>query len=172
MKTKLLVLAFAAALVPAARADFTVTLSHVHLCCNSCVKGVAKATTPIAGVAAESDKDAETITITAPDKATAQKAVDAIVAAGYFGVASDPAIKVDASTGAKDEWVDSLTVNGVHLCCNSCVEAVNDALAKVPGVKENTAKKNAGSFEVTGKFDAKAVFAALQAAGLTGRAGK
>ena len=170
MNLKLIPLALSLVFAPAALAEFTVTLSSVHLCCNSCVKGIDKATATVAGAAAKSDKDAETVVITAPDKATAQKAVDALVAAGYFGVSSDPAIKLDAASGAKDGWVESLTVDGVHLCCNNCVEAVNDALAKVNGVKANTAKKNAATFEVTGNFNAKEVFTALHAAGLAGKA--
>jgi len=63
-------------------ADTSVKLSDVHLCCNNCVKSVDKALSKVAGVTAQSDKDAGTVTITAPDKATAQKAVDALVAAG------------------------------------------------------------------------------------------
>jgi copper chaperone CopZ len=99
MKFKFPALVLSIALAPAALADVSVTLSNVHLCCNSCVKGVDKATATVTGAAAQSDRKADTVTITAPDKATAQKAVDALVAAGYFGVSSDPSIKVDASSG-------------------------------------------------------------------------
>src|SRR5437764_14963213 len=91
--------------------DTTVKLDHVHLCCNSCVKGVDKAISNVSGAAAQSDKDEGTVIITAPDTATAQKAVDALVAAGYFGASSDPAIKVDARSGAKNEKVQSLKVS-------------------------------------------------------------
>ncbi|PYI86388.1 MAG: hypothetical protein DME26_09110 [Verrucomicrobia bacterium] len=153
-------------------ADTSVKLSDVHLCCNNCVKGVDKALSKVAGVTAQSDKDAGTVTITAPDKATAQKAVDALVAAGYFGKSNDPAIRVAAKSGAKEGKLESLKVNGVHLCCNKCVTTVNDALSKVAGVKANTAAKGAESFEVTGNFNAKDVFAALNKAGLSGTAGK
>ena len=160
------------ALAPLAAADVTVQLSNVHLCCDSCVKGVNKAVATVPGVTAASDKDAETVTLTAADQAAAQKAVNALTAAGYFGVSGDKAIKVDAATGAQDAKVKSLTVNGVHLCCKSCVKAVNAALEKVPGVTANTATKNASSFEVTGDFKPTDVFGALQDAGLTGKAGK
>ncbi len=169
MNLKLPLLAFSLALAPAAFADFTVTLKDVHLCCTSCVKGVDKATATVAGATAVSDRDADTVTITAPDQATAQKTVDALVAAGYFGTSSDPAIKINAVTNAQDSWVDSATVSGVHLCCSKCVTAVDEALEKVPGVKANTATKNAASFEVTGKFNEKDVMKALQDAGLTGK---
>ena len=74
-------------------ADTSVTLKNVHLCCNSCVKGVDKAVSGVNGSAAQCDKDAHTVVITAPDEATAQKAVDALVDAGYFGASSNSAIK-------------------------------------------------------------------------------
>lgn len=172
MNSKFVTIAsLAAALIsaPGALADVTVKLGDVHLCCNSCVKGVEKALAPVSGVSAKSDRESETVTITAPDKATAQKAVDALVGAGYFGKSSDAGIKVNAATGATNAKVKSLTVSGVHLCCNKCVTAVKDALAKVPGVQGNTAKKDAASFEVTGDFKPTEVFAALQGAGLTGK---
>ena len=153
-------------------AETSVKLSNVHLCCNGCVKGADKALTGVTGVKAQSDKDAGTVSITAPDKATAQKAVDALVAAGYFGTSSDPAIKVTANSGAKNGKVQSLKVTGVHLCCNKCVTSVSEALSKVPGVKGNTAAKGAESFEVTGDFNAKDAFAELNKAGLSGKAGK
>ena len=173
MKTILLSLIAAFALVlPAHSADATTKLSNVHLCCNSCVKGVDKALSGVTGAKAQSDKDAGTVTINAPDKATAQKAVDALVAAGYYGKSSDAAIKVTANSGAKNGKVQALKVTGVHLCCNKCVTSVTDALSKVPGVKGNTAAKGAESFEVTGDFNAKDAFAELNKAGLSGKAGK
>jgi copper chaperone CopZ len=103
------------ALAAFAQAESTVKLSGVHLCCKSCVKGVDKAVGTVSGATAASDMEASTVTITAPDAATAQKAVDALTSAGYFGKSEDPAIKVDDSTGAKDAKVSSLTISGVHL---------------------------------------------------------
>jgi copper chaperone CopZ len=77
-----------------------------------------------------------------------------------------------SATGAKGEKVQSLKVDGVHLCCGKCVKSVNTALESVTGVKANTATKGAKSFEITGDFNDKEVFAALQKAGLTGQVGK
>jgi copper chaperone CopZ len=151
-------------------ADTTVKLSNVHLCCNSCVKGVEKALSGVAGATAQADKESGTVTITAPDKATAKKAIKALVAAGFFGSSSDPNIKVKAKSGAKDAKVQSLKVNGVHLCCNKCVSSATEALEKVPGVKANTASKGAESFEITGDFNAKDAMAALNKAGFAGKA--
>ncbi len=153
-------------------AEVSVKLSNVHLCCASCVKGVDKAISNVTGATAQSDKDAGTVALNAPDKATAQKAVDALVAGGYFGKSSDPSIKVKAPSGAKKGKVQSLKVAGVHLCCAKCVTGVTDALNKVEGVKANTATKGAETFEVTGDFSAEDAFTALNNAGLAGKVAK
>jgi copper chaperone CopZ len=155
-------------LVGAAYADSSVKLTDVHLCCESCVKGVQKAVAKVPGVKAESDMDDKTISLNAPDAATLQKGVDSLVAAGYYGKSSDAAIKVNGETGAKDVKVKSLKIEDTHLCCPSCVKAVNKALGNVSGVTGNDAKKGATSFEVTGDFNEKDVMDALQKNGLTG----
>ncbi len=154
--------------VSARAADVTVTITDVHLCCQSCVNGVAKAMANVKGLTAKAGQDAETVTLTGPDTATVQKGADALVAAGYFGKSSDASIKINADTGAKNQKVQSIKIEGLHLCCGKCVTAVNEALGTVPGVTGNTAAKDAKTFEVTGDFNDKAVFDALQKAGLTG----
>ncbi len=163
-----LVIALAATLSVQA-ADVSVKISDVHLCCQSCVKGVEKAVGGVAGATVAVDQDAETVTLTAADNTTVQKAADALVAAGYFGKSSDASVKLDASTGAKGEKVQSLKIKSVHLCCGKCVKAVNEALATVAGVKANTAAKGVTTFEVTGDFNDQEVFTALQKIGLTGK---
>src|SRR5262249_30377262 len=105
-------------------ANSTVKLSNVHLCCGGCTTGVEKALARVYGATVQTDKDAHTVTITAPDQATAQKAVDAVVAAGYFGSSSDPAITVADKSGAEKGKLHSLKISGVHLCCGKCVTAV------------------------------------------------
>jgi len=83
MKIILTAVAMAMALNFAARAaDVTVTISGVHLCCQSCVKGVATAVAGVTGLTAKADQDAGTVTLTAADTATVQKGADALVAAG------------------------------------------------------------------------------------------
>jgi periplasmic mercuric ion binding protein len=149
--------------------DATVTLTKVHMCCDSCVKGVAKAVDGIDGLKATASKEDKSVVLTAPDKATLQKGVDALTKAGYFGISSDDGIKVDASTGAKGEKVQTLKIEDVHLCCPKCVKAVNAALKNVDGVTTNDAVKNAKVFIVSGDFKDSDVFDALQKAGLTGK---
>jgi copper chaperone CopZ len=153
-------------------ADASVKLTDVHLCCESCVKGVQKAVGKVSGVTATSDMDDKTISLTGPDAATVQKAVDSLTVAGYYGKSSDAAYTVSAATGAKDQKVKSMEVKDVHLCCGSCVKAVNKALGTVSGVTGNTATKGAKSFTVTGDFNDKEVMDALQKVGLTGQVAK
>jgi periplasmic mercuric ion binding protein len=170
--TAVSIVAVLALALSARAADSTVTISDVHLCCKSCVTIVEKTVGTVQGATVAVDKDAGTVALTGPDKATVQKAADALVKAGYFGKSSDASIKLDASTGAKGDKTQSLQVKGVHLCCDKCVKAVNAAVTAVLGVKETTAVKGAKSFEVTGDFNDKEVFDALQKAGLTGKVAK
>ena len=172
MKNVLAYLTIASLTVFCARAETTTTLSDVHICCQGCVKGAEKAVGKVKDVTANVDQDARTIMLTGPDKESVQKAADALVAAGYFGKSSNPEIKLMSDTGAKGTKVESLKLEGVHLCCGKCVSAVDKAVKSVPGVKEQTAKKNAESFEVTGDFNDKEVTDALQKAGLTGKVAK
>ena len=171
MNKHIITIIVTAALATFARAETSVKISNVHLCCNSCVKGVEKAVGTVSGATAACDKDAGTVTLTAADKATAQKAVDALDAAGYFGKSGDSEVSFKDTSGAKDGKVSSITVTGMHLCCDKCVTAVNKTLEKVKGVTSNTAEKKAKSFEVKGDFSPKELFTALQGAGLTGKVG-
>ena len=173
MKNAFVSLVIAVALTLSARAaDVSTKISDVHLCCQSCVKGVNKAVANVKGVKADVDQDAETVTLSGSDKAAVQQAADALVAAGYFGKSSNADVKLATDTGAKGTKVQTLKLEGVHLCCGKCVTAVDKAVKSVSGVKEHTAKKNAESFEVTGDFNDKEVVEALQKAGLTGKVAK
>jgi copper chaperone CopZ len=156
---------------PAAPAGYSVTLTDVHMCCGNCVKGTAAAVKGIDGVTAIGDTKASTIVVSAPDQATAQKAVDALTGAGFFGKSSTGDIKVSADTGATATKVSSMEISNLHLCCGKCVTAVNGILGKVAGVTGNDAKANAKSFTVTGDFSPKDVMDALQKGGLTGKVG-
>jgi copper chaperone CopZ len=146
-----------------------VTLKGVHLCCNSCVHGVEDAVKGMKGVSAKADKDAETVTLVAEDGATLQKAVDALAAGGYFGVAEGGDVKPMANTGASNKNVKSMIVTGTHLCCGGCVKAVDRAVKETPGATAHTAKKNGKTFVVTGDFNDQKFFEALQKEGLSGR---
>ncbi len=165
----LLALALAAS---ANAADVTAKITDVHLCCKNCVTGVEKAVGKVEGVKVEADKDTGTVTLTAADKATLQKAANALLAAGYYGKSADDTIRIRAARGAKNETVKSVSISGVHICCGKCEKAIDKAVKSVAGVTGDTAKKDAESFEVTGEFNEKAVFDALQKAGFTGKVAK
>lgn len=171
MKSSILAI-IAASIVTSAFAETSVKLTDVHLCCKACVTGAEKAIGKAKNATAAVDKDAGTVIITAPDKASAQAAVDSLVAAGYFGKSDSADIQLTDMSGAKDGKVSTLTVNAVHLCCGKCVTTVNKSLEKVKGVTGHNAEKGVKAFEVKGDFNPKEVFAALQDAGLTGKAGK
>jgi copper chaperone CopZ len=152
-------------------AETTVKLSDVHLCCGSCVKGIESSVGKVKGATVVADKDAGTVTITAPDEATAKKAVTAVAKAGYFGKSDNEKIKVDA-TKADDTKVASLKVTGLHLCCGKCVKAFDGAVKKVDGVTGHTAENKSSEATISGNFSPKAVVAALNAAGLNAEIAK
>jgi copper chaperone CopZ len=146
----------------------TVVLRNVHMCCGSCVKDADVAVATVPGAEALSDMYSKSVIITAPDHATAQKAVDALIDAGYNGVPTDASYTVKAPAAIKEQQVTSMTVTGVHLCCKKCVTGATNALATVKGVKANTAAEDAASFDVTGDFNPNEVLAALKKAGFSG----
>jgi len=150
----------------------TVTLEGVHLCCKACERGVAEAIADINGVNCSTDQELEEVIITAPNKRILKKSVAAILDAGYYGTPSDESIKAVDRSGAKNKMVNSLTVTGVHLCCGQCVSNVEDALDTVDGVTSSTVEKKVDSFQVTGNFNAKELFAALRKAGVSGKVGR
>jgi copper chaperone CopZ len=153
----LLPLAFASSAI----AETTVTVEKTHLCCGSCVKAATKAVESVPGDKAQIDKDADKITITADNDADAQKAVDALVAAGFYGTVSSGTIKNDS--GAPSGNVKSLSLT-THNCCKKCTTAINKTIKSVPGASGEAQPKE-DTFTVTGDFDATALVKAFNDAG-------
>ena len=60
----------ASAFAFSAFAEVSTTISDVHICCQSCVKGVEKAVKGIDGLTATVDQDAETVKLTGPEPAS------------------------------------------------------------------------------------------------------
>ena len=138
------------ALSSMALADATATVEKSHLCCNNCVTGVNKAVATVDGAKATCDQKAGKITITAKDEASAQKAVDALFAAGYFGKVTGATVKDDS--GAKAGKSNGATVSDIHNCCGKCTTTINDTVKKVPGATAVVANKQT-SFPVAGDFE-------------------
>jgi mercuric ion binding protein len=149
----------------AASAETKVELKGTHLCCGQCVTAVGNILKKVEGCTGKCDQKAGTVSITAKDDATAQKAVDALAAGGFHGTTNSDTVKVKDDSGATKGKVKTLTLEGIHNCCGQCNRAIVAALGKVSGVTGNTAKVKAESFEVTGEFDAEEVVKAMNAAG-------
>jgi len=149
-----------------ASASSTVTLEKTHLCCPKCVKAASAAVTG-AGATAKCDLNAKSITITAPDDATAQKAVDALVAAGFYGSATGATVKDDS--GAPTGNVKSLTISDIHNCCGKCSKAINGVIKSVDGATGEI-KANEQTVTITGDFDAQKLVQAFNDAGFSVKA--
>jgi mercuric ion binding protein len=148
----------------AARAETKVELKNVHLCCGQCVK-IVGAVLKKAGVKGTCDQEAKTVTITADDDKAAQKALDALAAAGFHGDTGNKDLAIKADSGVSDGKVKSLTLTGIHNCCGQCCKGIKATVKKVEGVTGDTAKPKDKTFTVTGDFDAAALVKALNDAG-------
>ena len=148
-----------------ARAETTVELKGVHLCCPACTKAVAATLKKVDGVQGKCDQKAKTITITAKDADAAQKALDALAAAGFHGDTGNKELTIKDDSGVTKGNVKSLTLTGVHNCCNACCKAIKSTVKGVKGVTGDTAKPKEGTFDVSGEFDAEELVKALHAAG-------
>jgi mercuric ion binding protein len=158
--------AVAAALLLATslRAETKVTISGTHLCCGQCLKAVETTLKDIPGVTHKSSQEAKTIELTAENDEAAQKAVNALAAAGFYGKTNSDKVKyapVDAASTA----VLRLEVSGVHNCCGACTTAIKKAIGTVEGVTANTVKPREEAFVVEGKFKPADLVKALLDAG-------
>jgi len=148
-----------------AGAETKVELKGVHLCCPACVKGVGDILKKVDGVEGKCDQKAGTVTITAKDDATAQKALEALAAGGFHGDTGNKDLAIKDDSGVTKGKVKSLTLTGVHNCCGNCCRAIKATVKKVEGVKDDTAKPKMDTFEVSGDFDAEELVKALNVAG-------
>ena len=101
----------------AARAETKVQLKGTHLCCGQCVAAVGKILKEIDGVSGKCDAKGGTVSITAKDDATAQKALDALAAGGFSGTTDNDKLKQKDDSGVEKGKVKSLTITDVHNCC-------------------------------------------------------
>jgi mercuric ion binding protein len=156
-----------ALLVPVltARAETKIELKGVHLCCPACTAAVKSALRDFDGVKATCDQEKKTVTISAPDDAAAQKALDALAAHGFHGDTGNSTLKIKEDSGVTAGKVTSVTLAGIHNCCGSCNKAIKNAIKKVDGVTGDTAHAKSDSLTVTGNFDGVELVKALNAAG-------
>lgn len=148
----------------AAVAETTVEVRGLHNCCGACLKGINQAVTT-AGAQAKIDTGDDVVTITAPDAATAQKAVDNLAAAGYHGTSNSSDITMKDNSGAPEGKVSRLELHGAHNCCRGCSNAISGACKEVAGVTGATVTAKKKSFVVEGDFSARDLIKALNDAG-------
>lgn len=145
-----------------------VTLSEVHLCCGACVKAVEKAAR-IDGVQAEVSQDEGAVVLTAGSYKDVQSSIDEIAKAGFSGKIEDETQAAHVKFRAiktPDGNVKKLSVRHIHNCCRGCSDAIIAAIESVDGVSSHTVKPKVEEFVVEGDFDAGAVVAAIEDAGL------
>lgn len=144
-----------------------VELAGVHLCCQGCVNAADAALMSVEGVKSRCDMENGTVVLTAGDDAAAQKALDALAAAGFYGRTGYQKLTMKAVSDVPQGKVQSLKVSDIHNCCRLCCEAIKEAIATVDGVTGDTAKPQATTFEVIGDFHAAALVKALNTAGFS-----
>lgn len=143
--------------------ETTVVLSGVHLCCGGCKTAAKDALTKVADVVPTvGDKD---ITVKAPTGAKVKEALAELAKAGFYGKSDHQVLIIPEYAASDDAEVESVTLSDVHLCCRSCVDAVDKAIKTIDGAT-HTATTDATEFEVKGKFKKSAILAALHAEGL------
>jgi mercuric ion binding protein len=152
-----------------ARAESKLDVRNVHLCCFACVNSVNSIIKKVEGVKVECDQKGRKLSLTAPDKATLQKALDALAAGGFHGETDDKDLVMKQDSGATAGKVQSLKLVGVHNCCATCTRDIKSVLKKVEGVTEDTVTNRKSSFEVKGNFDAAQLIKALNDAGYHAR---
>jgi copper chaperone CopZ len=147
-----------------AAAETKVTISDTHLCCGQCLRAVDSTLKDMAGVKFKSDQSAKTIEITADNDDAAQKAINALADAGFYGKLNNDKLafkKVDAGDAA----VQKLEVSGVHNCCGQCTNSIKKAVTSVSGVSGTNVKAKETAFAVEGNFKPGEVVKALLDAG-------
>lgn len=148
-----------------------VEVKDMHLCCGGCEGAATKAVGDAGAKDAKADKGTKTLTFTVANDAAAQKALDKLAAAGFWGTVESKtyAFKDDSGTllppKAKAIKVSSATYKGAHNCCDGCNKALIEAIKTVEGVESEDAKAKESTFVVKGSYDPAALLKALHAAG-------
>jgi copper chaperone CopZ len=111
--------------VTQARADDKAEIKGPHICCPMCVKSVEGILGKVEGVAkVECSVPNKTVTFTAKDKATAEKALDAMIAGGFSGTCKFGDATITRPAAKVEGKGDEVVVKGVHACCRQCTNAI------------------------------------------------
>jgi copper chaperone CopZ len=150
-----------------------VAIKDVHLCCGACVRDASAALKDLEGVSDVGlDRNTKSITFKASDEKAATKAIAALADAGFHGAATldKKELKFPESGAEKGKKVNSLTIEGVHLCCGQCVTLAQEALKGLPGADKVEIDRAGKSVTITGaEIDQAAAIAALNKGGFHGK---
>lgn len=151
-------------LAQAAVAETKVTVSETHLCCGQCLRAVEATLKDMPGVQHKSSQSEKSIEITAESDEAAQKALDALATAGFYGKLNNDKLKFKP-VATEDATVQKLEVSGVHNCCGACTTAIKKAVTGVQGVSVTNIKNKDTAFAVEGNFKPGELVKALLDAG-------
>jgi len=147
--------------------EIQVKLTGVHLCCQGCVNAANTALMSVEGVHSRSEMENGTVTLTGKDDAAAQKALNALATAGFYGNSDNQNLVMKPGGTLPVGKIKSVKVSGIHNCCGPCCDAIKEAINSVQGVTSNTAKPRVTTFAVTGDFYAADLERALNRAGFS-----
>lgn len=153
--------------VTATRNEVKVELVGVHQCCQGCVDAADAAINSVEGVNSHWNREDGTITVMASDAISAQRGLDALAFAGFYGHSSDSQLTMKPVSDIPAAKVRSLKIAGIHNSCGPCCTAIKKAINTVDGVTGDTARPRATSFEVAGEFIAADLVKALNRAGFS-----
>lgn len=159
--------------MPPNQTGVQVQLKGVHLCCEGCTDAAIDAAQSVPGVSCRCDTEdgslIGTVTVTAPDRASAQSALDAIAGAGLYGESSDEHLAISPERNLPPGKVERLVVTRIHNCCDLCYDAIRGAVHSVEGVTGDSGRPGRTAFEVTGHVSAAELLQALHGAGFHAR---
>jgi len=147
----------------------TVEVKDMHLCCGGCNGAATGAVNGGGGKdAAASGKE---VKFTAANDVAAQKALDKLTAAGFWGTIDSKTLKLNDDSGtvlapkAKPIHVSSAVWKGAHNCCDGCNKALKEAIKGVEGVESEDCAAKSDKFTVKGNYNPADLIKAIHAAG-------
>lgn len=147
----------------------TVEVKDMHLCCGGCNGAATGAVN--GGGGKDATASGKEVKFTAANDAAAQKALDKLTAAGFWGTLDSKTLKLTDDSGtvlppkAKPVHVSSGTFKGVHNCCDGCNKALKEAIKGVEGVESDDCAAKSDKFTVKGNYNPADLIKAIHAAG-------
>lgn len=163
----LAVLAAAGAALTGMTASYEV--KGLHLCCNGCNGAATGAIN--SGGGKDATASGGSVTFTASNDGAAQKALDKLTAAGFWGTIESKTIRLNDDSGtvlppkAKPVKISSGTWKGAHNCCDGCNKKLKESIKAVEGVTEDDCAPNKATFIVKGEYNPADLIKAIHDAG-------